>query len=77
MTRSSKTLCSNFGSATAAYGAGWSREALLSYLPAFFAAGIARVVASIAILTIRKQSAEAILTTPAESRARDQARPRK
>jgi F0F1-type ATP synthase membrane subunit c/vacuolar-type H+-ATPase subunit K len=48
------------------HGAGWSREALLSYLPAFFAAGIACVVASIAILTIRKQSAEAILTTPAE-----------
>jgi hypothetical protein len=54
MTHSSKTLYSNLGSATAAYGAGWSREALLSYLPAFFAAGIVCVVASIAILTIRK-----------------------
>ena len=60
------SLAHQMGSATAAYGAGVSRDALLSYLPAFFAAGIACVVASIAILTIRKRSAEAILTTPAE-----------
>jgi sugar phosphate permease len=60
------SLAHQMGSATAAYGAGASRDALLSYLPAFFAAGIACVVASIAILTIRKRSAEAILTTPAE-----------
>lgn len=44
------------GSALAAYGAGASRDQLLTYLPAFIVAGIACLVAAIAILTIRERS---------------------
>ena len=38
------------GAATAAYGAGLSRDVLLTYLPAFFAAGAACLVAAVAAL---------------------------
>jgi predicted MFS family arabinose efflux permease len=51
-------LAHQLGSATAAVGAGLSRDELLTYLPAFAAAGIACVVASIAVLTIRKATLE-------------------
>jgi hypothetical protein len=42
------------------------RDELLSYLPAFFAAGVACIVASAAVLTIRKRTPEAMLAVPAE-----------
>ena len=42
------------GGAVAAWGAGASREALASYLPAFFAAGIACFVAALAALAVRR-----------------------
>jgi len=42
------------GSAAAAIGAGISRDALSSYLPAFFAAGAACMVASVMVILMRK-----------------------
>ena len=42
------------GSAAAAVGAGITRDALASYLPAFFAAGAACIVASILIVVMRR-----------------------
>ncbi len=53
-------LAHQMGSATAAFGAGVSRDALLSYLPAFFAAGVACIAASAAVLTIRKRTPESV-----------------
>ncbi|WP_374377445.1 MFS transporter [Dongia sp.] len=44
------------GAATAAYGAGWSRTELDTYLPAFFTAGALCLVASILLLTVRKRA---------------------
>jgi sugar phosphate permease len=41
------------GAATAAFGGGWSHDALGSYLPAFFAAGAMCVAAALAALAIR------------------------
>lgn len=41
------------GAALAAYGAGWSRDALASYLPAFALAGAACLVAAALVLAIR------------------------
>src|SRR5260370_31424079 len=41
------------GAAIAAFAAGLSRDVLLSYLPAFFAAGVVCIIASAAVLTIR------------------------
>ena len=41
------------GAATAAFGAGLSRDALATYLPAFYAAGAACMLATVAVLTIR------------------------
>src|SRR6202522_582456 len=43
------------GAATAAFGAGLSRTLLLSYLPAFFAAGALCIVAALITLTISRQ----------------------
>jgi sugar phosphate permease len=43
------------GAAVAAFGAGWSRVALLSYLPAFFTGGMLCLIAAITILTIRQE----------------------
>lgn len=42
------------GAATAAFGAGLSRTVLLSYLPAFFAAGALCIVAALIVLAISK-----------------------
>jgi sugar phosphate permease len=42
------------GAAVAALGAGVSRDALASYLPAFFAAGVACLLASMAALGVRR-----------------------
>jgi len=42
------------GAATAAFGAGFSRTALDSYLPAFFVAGALCIVASLVVLTISR-----------------------
>ncbi|MCP9629502.1 MFS transporter [Rhodopseudomonas palustris] len=42
------------GAATASFGAGLSRTVLLSYLPAFFAAGALCIVAAAIVLTIAK-----------------------
>ena len=47
------------GAATAAFGAGWSRTALSTYLPAFYVAGAACIVASLLILTVRRPQAQA------------------
>ena len=41
------------GAAIAAYGAGFSRDSLASYLPAFYAAGVACFVAAVAVLLAR------------------------
>jgi predicted MFS family arabinose efflux permease len=41
------------GAAVATYGGGWSRDALASYLPAFFTSGVACLVAAVAALAIR------------------------
>jgi len=43
------------GAATAAFGAGLSRTVLLSYLPAFFAAGALCIVAAVIVLAITKE----------------------
>ncbi len=59
-------LAHQMGAATAAFAAGLSRDVLLSYLPAFFAAGVVCIIASAAVLTIRKRTTEAILAAPAE-----------
>ena len=42
------------GAAVAAYGAGWSRDTLSTYLPAFFGAGVACFAAAIACLAIKR-----------------------
>ena len=44
------------GAATAAFGAGVSRPVLLSYLPAFFAAGALCLIAAVLILTLGDRS---------------------
>jgi sugar phosphate permease len=54
------------GAAVAALGAGVSREALASYLPAFAAAGMACVLAAMAVLAMRRGAAEAGVAAPAE-----------
>jgi predicted MFS family arabinose efflux permease len=45
------------GAATAALGGGLVRDAFASYLPAFFAAGLACMVAALAIITVRRRVA--------------------
>jgi MFS family permease len=42
------------GAAAAAFGAGWSRSELLSYVPAFVVSGALCIVAAMVILSIRK-----------------------
>ena len=42
-----------FGSAIAAYGAGFTRDSLLSYVPAFLFAGLLCFVATLMILTFK------------------------
>jgi sugar phosphate permease len=48
-------LAHQLGSATAAFGAGATRDEFLTYLPAFAAAGVACIIAAGAILTVRKK----------------------
>jgi MFS family permease len=43
------------GAAAAAFGAGWSRVALMSYLPAFFTGGALCLIAAITILTVTNE----------------------
>ena len=45
-----------FGSAIAAYGAGFTRDSLLSYVPAFLFAGLLCFVASLMIITFKLSS---------------------
>jgi MFS family permease len=52
------------GAATAAFGAGASRDALATYLPAFFMAGVACLLASMSILAVRRNPV--LATQPAE-----------
>jgi MFS family permease len=52
------------GAATAAFGAGLSRTLLLSYLPAFFAAGALCIVAALITLTISRP-AKVVTAVPA------------
>ena len=51
------------GAAAAALGAGVSRDALATYLPAFYAAGVACLVAAVAILFVRGRGAPARAAT--------------
>lgn len=44
------------GAAFAAYGAGWSRDNLESYMPAFVTAGVLCLVAAAVVMTVRKES---------------------
>jgi len=48
------------GAATAAFGAGFSRTVLLTYLPAFFVAGALCLIAAALVLTIIKPGAVAV-----------------
>jgi MFS family permease len=48
------------GAGTAAFGAGLSRTLLLSYLPAFFAAGALCIVAALIVLAIARQPKPAV-----------------
>lgn len=56
------------GAATAAFGAGVSRDALASYLPAFYLAGLACVAAAIAVLLLPRARA-AVAAEPGPSLA--------
>jgi predicted MFS family arabinose efflux permease len=53
-------LSHQVGSAIAAYGAGASRDLLLTYMPAFIAAGVVCLVAAIAVLGIHRRSRPAL-----------------
>ena len=48
------------GAAVAAFGAGASREALASYFPAFATAGLACLIASLCVVTIRRRAVDAV-----------------
>ncbi|MDH0745656.1 MFS transporter [Pseudomonas sp. GD03842] len=52
------------GAAFAAFAAGWSRENVSSYLPAFMAAGVLCLVASAVIMTVRREKTAPVLATP-------------
>jgi MFS family permease len=59
------------GAAIAAYGAGLTRTELLTYVPAFYAAGGACIIASALVLLIRKAGPQAVAPlTPAAQPAR-------
>ncbi len=49
------------GAATAAYLAGWSRDALSSYLPAFYGAGVACLIAAGAVMLARRPGVRAVV----------------
>lgn len=50
------------GAAAAAYGAGWSRTELETYLPAFFTAGALCIIASGLMITVKKRTQPMIAT---------------
>jgi sugar phosphate permease len=53
------------GAAVAAFGAGWSRDTLASYLPAFVVAGAACLLAAVACVTVRRPAtAQAAVAVP-------------
>jgi sugar phosphate permease len=52
------------GAATAAYGAGFARTEYATYLPAFFAAGIACIVAALLVLSLGKPEKTVDALTP-------------
>jgi hypothetical protein len=54
------------GAAVAAFGAGFSREALTTYLPAFGAAGVACLAAAVAVTAMRRGSDEVRVAAAAE-----------
>jgi hypothetical protein len=59
------------GAAIAAFGAGLTRTELLTYVPAFYAAGGACIIASALVLLIRKAGPQAVApVTPAPQPAR-------
>ncbi len=47
------------GAAAAAYGAGWARTALLTYMPAFVVAGVLCLLAAVVVLCIRRAAPRA------------------
>ena len=57
------------GSAVAAYGAGATRTALLTYSPAVYAAGVACIFAAFAIFLVPKPQAQVLQTQPGASAA--------
>lgn len=50
-----------FGAATAAYGAGWVRTDLLTYMPALQLAGVLCIVAAMAVLSLRRGPSALVL----------------
>lgn len=52
------------GAAVAAYGGGWSRDALASYLPAFFVAGALCILAALASVAISRPGHPSIAAVP-------------
>src|SRR5918998_4829819 len=52
------------GAATAAFGAGLSRDAFATYLPAFYTAGAACMLAAIAVLMIRSDRPSGSVAAP-------------
>lgn len=54
------------GAAAAAFGAGWSRSELLSYVPAFLVSGVLCIVAAMLIMSISKTKEPLLSTAPAE-----------
>ncbi|MET0430947.1 MAG: MFS transporter [Hyphomicrobium sp.] len=55
------------GAATAAYGAGFTRTEFATYLPAFFAAGVACLIAAILVLALAKPDRAPAQLVPAPS----------
>jgi sugar phosphate permease len=53
------------GAAVAAYGAGWLRSSLETYLEAFIVAGVACVIAAVAVLWIGRAREPATIAAPA------------
>ena len=53
-------MAHQLGAATAAFGAGLSRDALASYLPAFMIAGAACLIAAVASLSVRRPGAPSL-----------------
>ena len=58
------------GAATAAFGAGLSRTMLLTYLPAFFAAGVLCLIAAALVLIVNRHGNEAMPVTGGATAAR-------